>query len=61
MTTATLTQQEFKTFQRKVKALKKNGLELDHTVVGRNKRKVKIIINKEYDYDELDRLSEGVK
>jgi len=30
-------------------------------VVGANKRKVKIIINKEYDYDELDRLSEGVK
>ena len=61
MMTATLTQQEYKTFQRKVKALKENGLELDHTVVGRNKRKVKVILNKEYNFDELDRLSGGVK
>ena len=61
MMTATLTPQEFKTFQRKVKVLKENGLELDHTVVGRNKRKVKVILNKEYNFDELDRLSGGVK
>ena len=61
MMTATLTQQEFKTYQRKVKALKENGFDLDHTVVGKNKRKVKVILNKEYDFDELDRLSGGVK
>ena len=61
MMTATLTQQEFKTFQRKVKALKENGLELDHTVVGKNKRSVKVTLNKEYDLDELERLSGGVK
>ena len=61
MMTATLTQQEYKTFQRKVKALKENGFDLDHTVVGKNKRKVKVILNKEYDFDELDRLSGGVK
>ena len=61
MMTAVLTQQEFKTFQRKVKALKENGFDLDHTVVGKNKRKVKGILNKEYDFDELDRLSGGVK
>ena len=61
MMTATLTQQEFKTFQRKVKALKENGLELDHTVVGRNNRKVKVTLNKEYDLNELERLSGGVK
>jgi len=61
MMTATLTQQEFKTFQRKVKALKENGLELDHTVVGRNKRKVKVTLLKDYDIDELERLSGGVK
>ena len=59
--TATLTQQEYKTFQHKVKALKENGFDLDHTVVGKNKRKVKVILNKEYDFDELDRLSGGVK
>ena len=61
MMTATLTQQEYKTFQRKVKALKENGFDQDHTVVGKNKRKVKVILNKEYDFDELDRLSGGVK
>jgi len=59
--TAILTQQEFKTFQRKVKALKANGVDLDHTVVGKNKRSVKVILNKEYDFDELDRLSGGVR
>jgi hypothetical protein len=47
MTTAILTQKEYGTFKRKVNALAKNGLVLDHTVVGANKRKVKIIINKE--------------
>ena len=51
MMTAILTQQEFKTFQRKVKALKENGLELDHTVVGRHKRKVTVILTKEYNFD----------
>ena len=61
MMTATLTQQEYKTFQRKVKALKENGFDLDHTVVGKNKRKVKVILNKEYNFDELDKLSGGVK
>ena len=61
MMTAILTQQEFKTFQRKVKALKENGLDLDHTVVGKNKRSVKVTLNKEYDFDELDKLSGGVK
>ena len=61
MMTAILSQKEYKTFQRKVKALKENGLDLDHTVVGKNKRKVKVILNKEYDFDELDRLSGGVK
>lgn len=60
MTTAILTQKEYGTFKRKVNALAKNGLVLDHTVVGANKRKVKVIINKEYDYEELDRLSKGV-
>jgi len=59
--TAILTQQEFRTFQRKVKALKANGVDLDHTVVGKNKRSVKVILNKEYDFDELDRLSGGVR
>ena len=61
MMTAILSQKEYKTFQRKVKALKENGLDLDHTVVGKNKRSVKVTLNKEYDFDELDKLSGGVK
>lgn len=56
-----LTQQEYAQFKRKVNILAINGLVLDHTVSGANKRKVKVTLNKEYDFDELDRLSEGVK
>ena len=59
--TAILTQKEYGTFKRKVNALAKNGLVLEHTVAGANKRKVKVTLLKEYDFDELDRLSGGVK
>lgn len=55
-----LTQKEYAQFKRKVNILAINGLALDHTVSGANKRKVKVTLNKEYDFDELDRLSEGV-
>ena len=58
---AILTQKEYGTFKRKVNALAKNGLVLEHTVAGANKRKVKVTLLKEYDFDELDRLSGGVK
>ena len=61
MMTAILTQKEYGTFKRKVNTLAKNGLVLEHTVSGANKRKVKGTLLKEYDFDELDRLSEGVK
>ena len=59
--TAILTQKEYGTFKRKVNALAKNGLVLEHTVAGANKRKVKVTLLKEYDFDELDRLSGGVR
>jgi len=61
MMTAVLTQREFKTFQRKLKVLEQHGVKLDHTVAGRNKRKVKVTLNKEYDFNELDRIAGGVK
>ena len=61
MMTATLTQKEYATFKRKVDILAKNGLVLEHKVAGANKRKVKVTLLKEYDFDELDRLSGGVK
>ena len=55
--TAFLTQSEYKTFQRKVSALKSKGIELDFDVFQPNKRKVKVVLNQQYDFDELDRLS----
>ena len=56
--TAYLTQAEFKTFERKVAVLFDNtGEKLDYTVVGRNKRKVKVTLNKDYDIKWLDQNS----
>ena len=55
--TAFLTQSEYKTFQRKVEDLKSKGFELDFDVFQPNKRKVKVVLNQQYDFDELDRLS----
>ena len=58
---AVLTQAEFKTFERKVANLFTNtGVQLDYTVAGRNKRSVKVTLNKEYDIAWLDTNSEGV-
>ena len=59
---AVLTQAEFKTFERKVANILTNtGEKLDYTVVGRNKREVKIMLNKEYDVKWLDANSEEVQ
>lgn len=59
---AVLTQAEFKTFERKVANILTNtGEKLDYTVVGRNKREVKITLNKEYDVKWLDANSEEVQ
>ena len=60
MMVAYLTQQDYRTFQRKVKTLAEKGVKLDFDVFSKNKRKVKVVLNKEYDFDELDRLSGGV-
>lgn len=59
---AVLTQAEFKTFERKVANILTNtGEKLDYTVVGKNKREVKITLNKEYDVKWLDANSEEVQ
>ena len=56
--TAYLTQAEFKTFERKVSVLFDNtGEKLDYSVVRRNKRKVKVTLNKDYDIKWLDQNS----
>lgn len=59
---AVLTQAEFKTFERKVANILTNtGEKLDYTVAGKNKREVKITLNKEYDVKWLDANSEEVQ
>ena len=57
--TAYLSQADFKTFERKVAILAKAGVDLDYTVAQRNKRKVKITLNKEYVFNALDAITEG--
>ena len=57
--TAYLSQADFKVFERKVAILAKAGVDLDYTVAQRNKRKVKITLNKEYDFNKLDAITEG--
>ena len=56
---AFLSQADFKVFERKVAILAKAGVDLDYTVAQRNKRKVKITLNKEYDFNKLDAITEG--
>jgi len=59
---AVLTQAEFKTFERKVATIFANtGEQLDYTVVGKNKREVKVTLNKDYDVKWLDANSEEVQ
>ena len=59
---AVLTQAEFKTFERKVANILTNtGEKLDYTVAGKNKREVKITLNKEYDVKWLDANSEEMQ
>ena len=61
MLVAKLTQAEYKVFKRKVANLFTNtGVKLDYTVAGRNKRSVKVTLNKEYDMAWLDANSKGV-
>ena len=56
-----LSQADFRTFERKVANILANtGEALDYSVVGRNKREVKVTLNKDYDIEWLDANSEGV-
>ena len=60
MLVVNLTQQEYKTFQRKVAILKENGITPDYTVSGRNKRCVKVIMHSPVDIQKWDAICEGV-
>ena len=57
MRIAFLTQDEYKTFKQKVKNMKANGIKLDFDVFQPKKRKVKVVLNKDYDNDLLDEMS----
>ena len=50
-----LTQTEYAQFKRRVDFLAKKGIVIEHTVVGANKRVVKLTIHKAYDWEQLDK------
>lgn len=54
-----LTAEEFKEFELRRDILKTKGMVLDYTVEPTDKG-FKLVLNQEYDLDELDRLSKGV-
>ncbi len=51
-------QNEFRQFLRRVDFLKTKGITIDYQASQRNKRMVKIIMHKAYDWEELDRICE---
>ena len=55
MQVVNLTQREYAQFKRRVDFLAKKGLVIEHTVVGANKRVVKLTIHKAYDWEQLDK------
>ncbi len=55
MQVANLTQKEYAQFKRRVDFLAKKGMVIEHTVVGANKRVVKLTIHKAYNWEQLDK------
>ena len=58
MQVVNLTQQEYKTFERKVAILKKNGVPLDYEVAGKNKRSVKVTMHTPVEVEKWDAICE---
>lgn len=56
MQVANLTQQEYKTFQRKVAILNENGIHPNYTVSGKNKRRVKVTMHSPVDIEKWDAI-----
>ena len=59
MRTVYLSQPEYRQFKRRVAKLKTKGINLNMSVAQPNKRKVKISVHEEYDWQELDALCES--
>ena len=55
MQVVNLTQREYAQFKRTVEFLAQKGKVIEHTVVGANKRVVKLTIHKAYDWEQLDK------
>ena len=51
-------QTDYKKFKNRVGILAKKGINLDYKVVKPNHKKVKIVLNKSYDWDNLDKMCE---
>ena len=51
-------QSDYKKFKNRVNILAKKGINLDYKVVKPNHKRVKIVLNKVYDWEKLDKMCE---
>jgi len=51
-------QTDYKKFKNRVGILTKKGINLDYTVSKPNHKRVRIVLNKSYDWDNLDKMCE---
>mgnify|MGYP003137364196 FL=1 len=56
--TTVISQSDYKKFKHRVGILAKKGVNLDYQVVKPNHKRVKIVFNKSYDWDNLDKMCE---
>ena len=57
--TVIMSQSDYKIFSSKVKKLASKGIDLDYKVTKPNHKRVKITVNQEYDWAELDKVCDG--
>ena len=57
--TVIISQSDYKIFSSKVKKLASKGIDLEYKVTKPNHKRVKITVNREYDWAELDRVCDG--
>ena len=57
--TVIISQSDYKIFSSKVKKLASKGIDLDYKVTKTNHKRVKITVNQEYDWAELDRVCDS--
>ena len=57
--TIVISQADYRIFSSKVKKLASKGIHLDFRVTKPNHKKVKVTMNQEYNWTELDRVCDG--